>query len=93
MATKAPTSVEIRSYQVGFGDCYLLSFIYGAKDRRHVLIDFGSTGLPKLSARSAKGKPKGKRATTKDEGQMATVARAIREVNAICLPSADQSGQ
>jgi len=40
-----PQSVRIRSYQVGFGDCYLLSFIYKTVER-HVLIDFGSTGKP-----------------------------------------------
>jgi hypothetical protein len=80
MATKAPISVEIRSYQVGFGDCFLLSFIYSKTDKRHVLIDFGSTGLPKLSARAAKGKPKGKRSTAKDDDQMLAVARAITEV-------------
>ena len=48
-ATKQPTSVTIRSYQVGFGDCFLVSFNYGEDgkaERRHVLIDFGSTGLP-----------------------------------------------
>jgi hypothetical protein len=44
---KRPKAVEIRAYQVGFGDCFLLSFIYSEKDNRHVLIDFGSTGLPK----------------------------------------------
>jgi len=43
---RRPSSVEIRAYQVGFGDCFLLSFVYSASDRRHVLIDFGSTGLP-----------------------------------------------
>lgn len=37
----APTGVRITSYQVGFGDCYLLSFHYGDGDR-HVLIDFGT---------------------------------------------------
>src|SRR5882672_6099836 len=41
-----PTSVQIRAYQVGFGDCFLVSFVY-AKDSRHVLIDFGTTELPK----------------------------------------------
>jgi beta-lactamase superfamily II metal-dependent hydrolase len=41
-----PTSVELRAYQVGFGDCFLLSFIYSANNKRHVLIDFGTTGLP-----------------------------------------------
>ena len=47
---RKPTSVTIRSYQVGFGDCFLVSFNYGEDDkaeRRHVLIDFGSTSLPK----------------------------------------------
>jgi hypothetical protein len=46
MATR-PKEVEIRSFQVGFGDCFLLSFIYSATDKRHVLIDFGTTGLPR----------------------------------------------
>ncbi|MBI3893739.1 MAG: hypothetical protein HY303_19645 [Candidatus Wallbacteria bacterium] len=43
--------MSIRSYQVGFGDCFLLSFGYGnaAKptSERHVLIDFGTTKLPR----------------------------------------------
>lgn len=43
---KAPKSVTIRSYQVGFGDCFLLQFKYAGNDVRNVLIDFGSTGLP-----------------------------------------------
>ena len=41
-----PDKLTIRSYQVGFGDCFLLTFHYG-RQRRHVLIDFGSTGRPK----------------------------------------------
>lgn len=45
MATAAPRGLEIRVYQVGFGDCFLLSFAYAAGER-HVLIDFGSMGLP-----------------------------------------------
>jgi hypothetical protein len=45
MAT-SPKSVTIRSYQVGFGDCFLLSFVYDGGSERHVLMDFGSTGLP-----------------------------------------------
>src|SRR5262245_29117667 len=44
---KQPAKVEVRSYQVGFGDCFLLSFVYTERDKRHVLIDFGTTGLPK----------------------------------------------
>jgi hypothetical protein len=39
----APSSARIRSYNVGFGDCFLLTFSYGDGDKRHILIDFGST--------------------------------------------------
>ena len=44
MATK-PDKVTLRTYDVGFGDCFLLSFHYGAS-AKHVLIDFGSTRNP-----------------------------------------------
>lgn len=40
-AASAPKSATITSYQVGFGDCYLMSFDYGTS-KRHVLIDFGT---------------------------------------------------
>lgn len=44
MATPTPISVETITYQVGFGDCFLLRFNYPAPRRSHcVLIDFGST--------------------------------------------------
>ena len=46
-----PTQVVVRSYQVGFGDCFLLSFIYGAT-AQHVLIDFGSSRQPDGLARN-----------------------------------------
>lgn len=47
-----PETLTLRAYQVGFGDCFLLTFHYpprGTKPAfdRHVLIDFGSTALPK----------------------------------------------
>ena len=45
--TTSPTSIEIRSYQVGFGDCFLLSFLYPDDVKRHVLIDFGTSELPR----------------------------------------------
>jgi hypothetical protein len=50
----APTGIAIRTYQVGFGDCFLLSFQYddGNEPERHVLIDFGSTGLPEGVAKT-----------------------------------------
>src|SRR5205085_12473240 len=48
MPTVKPKSLTIRSYQVGFGDCFLLTFHYtGKAGDRHMLIDFGSTGQPK----------------------------------------------
>lgn len=43
MAQPLPTSVEVVTYDVGFGDCFLLRFHYAAGRPRHVLIDFGST--------------------------------------------------
>ena len=46
MARNAPTSLTVRTYDVGFGDCFLLSFAY-ARGERHVLIDFGSMAWPK----------------------------------------------
>ena len=42
-----PTSVEVRAYQVGFGDCFLVSFVYARGTKRHVLVDFGTTELPR----------------------------------------------
>jgi glyoxylase-like metal-dependent hydrolase (beta-lactamase superfamily II) len=46
MRTARPKSVRIRAYDVGFGDCFLLSFRYATRER-HVLIDFGSFPKPK----------------------------------------------
>lgn len=42
----APLSVNVRTYQVGFGDCFLLSFLYADQTEKHVLVDFGTTKLP-----------------------------------------------
>ena len=58
----APVSATIFAYQVGFGDCFLLRFNYPAT-KRHVLIDFGTTGLPEAVAGD----------------QMLTIARDIAE--------------
>jgi hypothetical protein len=38
-----PDKARIRSYNVGFGDCYLLTFFYPGGEERNALIDFGST--------------------------------------------------
>jgi len=58
----SPAEIIVRSYQVGFGDCYLLSFVY-PRNSRHILIDFGSTGLP----------------PTAGNDHLLQVARAIRD--------------
>ncbi|MGO9463735.1 MAG: hypothetical protein ACLQIB_06635 [Isosphaeraceae bacterium] len=63
--SERPSGLSVRMYQVGFGDCFLLTFHYARSFDRHVLIDFGSMKLPK------KGAPK--------EG-LAGVAKAIRDV-------------
>lgn len=41
-----PKKARIRMYRVGFGDCFLVSFVYSRSTRRHVLIDFGTTQAP-----------------------------------------------
>ncbi len=40
-----PHTVTVRAYDVGFGDCFLVTFEY-SNGPRHVLIDFGSTRYP-----------------------------------------------
>lgn len=45
MAKRSPKSLSIHTYNVGFGDCFLLSFAYSDR-KRHVLIDFGSMRRP-----------------------------------------------
>lgn len=52
MAEDLPTRVTIRTYNVGFGDCFLMSIAYAQSRERHVLIDFGSTGLPEKAEKS-----------------------------------------
>jgi hypothetical protein len=47
MPASVPKSLNIRTYQVGFGDCFLLSFNYDGGKKKHVLIDFGTKALPK----------------------------------------------
>ena len=44
---KKPTKITVRSYQVGFGDCFLLMVHYRGDKKKHILIDFGTTAKPK----------------------------------------------
>ena len=48
--TPAPVRARIFAYQVGFGDCFLMRIEYSDQSLRHILIDFGTTGLPKDQA-------------------------------------------
>ena len=59
-----PTKAILRAFNVGFGDCFLLSFVYSKTDSRNVLIDFGST-RPPVGAKS---------------DHMETIARKIKEL-------------
>lgn len=52
MAAASPVHATLFAYQVGFGDCFLLRLRYRGGTRRHILIDFGTTGLPENVARS-----------------------------------------
>lgn len=47
-----PMSATVFAYQVGFGDCFLLRFNYAGNVQKHVLIDFGTTGLPEDQAKN-----------------------------------------
>ncbi len=42
----SPKKITLRTYQVGFGDCFLLIFQYADDSEKFVLFDFGTTGLP-----------------------------------------------
>ncbi|OLS63088.1 hypothetical protein [Pseudomonas putida] len=42
----SPIRLHLFAYQVGFGDCFLLRFVYPDASARHVLIDFGTVGMP-----------------------------------------------
>jgi len=58
MVSLNPSSVRVRAYKVGFGDCLLITIGYGGplpdgRSERHLLVDFGTKagadGGPKLS--------------------------------------------
>jgi len=48
----SPIELTIRMYNVGFGDCFLLTFKYPRGDARHMLVDCGSTSAPKRARKS-----------------------------------------
>jgi hypothetical protein len=57
VVSQTPSRIDFRAYNVGFGDCLLLSFTYDhaidGRAERHVLIDYGTnkkaTGGPELA--------------------------------------------
>jgi len=48
-ANNKPSKITIRMYNVGFGDCFLLTFHYPGKMKFHIIIDAGSTESPTKS--------------------------------------------
>ncbi len=48
---KKPDKVTVRSYNVGFGDCFLLIFRYDQREK-YILLDFGSTKRPPGSSKT-----------------------------------------
>jgi hypothetical protein len=78
MANTAPTEATIRTYDVGFGDCFLLSFKYATRSR-HVLIDFGTMSLPegKTVQGPGAGKNKGKGKGKANDAYLERIARQI----------------
>jgi L-ascorbate metabolism protein UlaG (beta-lactamase superfamily) len=65
----APHEMVLRSYNVGFGDCFLLTFRYTGFDR-HILIDFGSTRAPKGKVMAAHMMAIAKQIETDCEGKL-----------------------
>jgi beta-lactamase superfamily II metal-dependent hydrolase len=56
-----PDRISVRMHDVGFGDCFLMSFAYpdpleDGRNERHMLIDFGSTSLAKGRSLTATAK-------------------------------------
>jgi hypothetical protein len=47
VASVKPTSIRVRMYNVGFGDCFLLTFRYPGGTERHMLIDYGTNAKAK----------------------------------------------
>jgi len=80
---KAPKSVLLRSYQVGFGDCFLLTFVYSQQDKRHILIDFGTTELPRKK-KPSEHMPRVARQIAADcEGQLTAIVATHRHADHI----------
>jgi ribonuclease BN (tRNA processing enzyme) len=46
VSTPKARAVRLRAYNVGFGDCFLITVTYRDDSRRHVLVDCGSTKMP-----------------------------------------------
>jgi hypothetical protein len=76
----APTSLRVRAYNVGFGDCILLSFGYPDGTARHALVDFGSTKLPGQGASMTQV---AEHIRTETGGRLAVVAATHRHADHI----------
>jgi hypothetical protein len=73
----APVNAQLFVFNVGFGDCFLLRFIYPDASHRHVLIDFGSTRAPPVHS-SDSDNPNA--ALVEMDRHMVAVAEKIKEL-------------
>jgi beta-lactamase superfamily II metal-dependent hydrolase len=80
---KTPKNIVLRSYQVGFGDCFLLSFVYTEQDKRHILIDFGTTELPRKRKPSEHMPKLAKQIATDCDGQLTAIVATHRHADHI----------
>jgi hypothetical protein len=84
-------SARLRAYNVGFGDCLLLTLTYTDNDQRSVLIDFGST-------RRVEGAPRSRMVdiatniTEETAGHLDMVVATHRHADHISGFGADESG-
>ena len=58
-AVPVPVKVRVRMYQIGFGDCFLVTIEYATtgpdgRAERHILFDLGSTRAPRKGAATMK---------------------------------------
>lgn len=76
----APESLRVRAYNVGFGDCLLLTFGYPDGTARHALVDFGST---KLAPKGVSLAQVAQHIRTETGGKLAVVAATHRHADHI----------
>jgi hypothetical protein len=75
---KQPTKITLHSYNVFFGDCFLLVFDYADDTKRCVLIDFGSTGKGRSEHEAVVGEGDDESVRDSTGARLLRVARDIK---------------